>query len=504
MNNLKRHIKSLLKWMLAGVLLAPALAFAHGAVDIPIARQVYCKTLPDFWSGSPSDAGCAALDAASGQYPGQQWNEVAHLIAAPGYNDPDTVKREVPDGQLCSAADSKKAGLNLVSPDWFRTDVTPQGGMMDVRIIGTAPHVPSFANVYITKPGFNPTTTPLTWNNLVLIHTEQLTIAQTNWGSVPPAIPGASGFFQFKVPLPAGQTGLATLFVHWQRIDPAGEGFYNCIDINLVGASLPGSLFDLGQFIDAIMSTLKPGDAVHFRILDNSPAAKEVVDITLPITQTNLDPTIWGQQLASQINPAIAKVGEKQGNNVTYNAKDPSANSVFALAKGYSKAMSIIPGGGQTPVNPAAPSARITGPISLKSEEAFTFSGTGSTGSNGPLLYQWAVPGMEGSQSGSTLRGKAFKVVTATVFTARLNVRDQQNGKTSQATLDFTVSPSDGGGTYPAWVANGGYIGGSRVSNRGKNYECKPGDSVPWCNQAVNEPGTANVPAWERAWRVIP
>ena len=117
MNNLQQHTNVLIKWLLAAVLLAPLLVMAHGAVDEPVSRQVHCKALPDFWSGNPSDPGCAALAKTSGQYPGQQWNEVAHLIAAPGYNDPEIVKKAVPDGQLCSAGDKKKDGLNLVSND---------------------------------------------------------------------------------------------------------------------------------------------------------------------------------------------------------------------------------------------------------------------------------------------------------------------------------------------------------------------------------------------------
>lgn len=498
MNNLQRYTKKLIEWILAGMLMAPAFVFAHGAVDIPIAKQVYCKTLPDFWSGSPSDAGCAALDAASGQYPGQQWNEVAHLIAAPGYNDPDTVKREVPDGKLCSAADTKKDGLNLVSADWHRTDVTPANGMMDVRIIGTAPHVPSFANVYLTRPGFNPTTSPLTWNDLILVGTEQLTVAQTNWGSTPPAIAGASGYFQFKVPVPAGQSGPATLFVHWQRIDPAGEGFYNCSDINIVGATIPGSYFDLGQFIDAIMNTLKPGDSVHFRILDNSPAAKEVVDIKLPITAANLDKKIWGQQLANQISPAIAKVGEKQANNVVFNTTDPSANSVFALAKGYSKAMAIIPGG-VSPINPTAPQARITGPTQLTAGKTYTFDGRSSVGSNGPLAYQWSPGGLNTqSLNQSTLTGVAPNVGQPTELTARLLVRDLENGKTHQAEFKYTVS-SSGGGQQPdgPYVPSGSHEAGKIYSHNGDNYKCL---QKPWCDGSPTyyEPGKGL--AWEQAW----
>jgi chitin-binding protein len=498
MSNLQR----LTKWLLAAVLLAPTLVMAHGAVDKPIARQVYCKTLPDFWSGSPSDNGCAALSAKSGQYPGQQWNEVAHLIKAPGYNDPEIVKREVPDGQLCSAADSKKDGLNIVSDDWHRTDVTPSNGMMDVRIIGTAPHVPSFVKVFLTKPGFDPTKSPLTWNDLTLIHSEQFSVAQTNWGNDPPIISGASGYFKFPVPIPSTQTGKATLFVQWQRIDPAGEGFYNCSDINLIGAGIPEQWVNLGQFIDSIMDTLKAGDSVHFRILDNSPAAKEVVDITLPITANNLAPNIWGKQLADQLPPGIAKIGEKDGNNIVFNTTDPQANSVFVSVNGYSKAMAII-AGGETPVNPAPPVAHITGPTSLNSGQAFTFSGARSTGANGHLLFQWSIPGLEGPQNGNTASGRAYKVTQPTPLKARLNVRDQQNGKTDQAEFDFTVVPDSGGEEYPAYKEGTPYKAGDTVSNRGKNYRCKPHPFTAWCAGAAwaYAPGTGT--AWDQAWEEV-
>ncbi|SAM32734.1 lytic polysaccharide monooxygenase [Pseudomonas sp. 1 R 17] len=499
MNNLQRCITHLAKWLLAAVLLAPALVMAHGAVDKPIARQVYCKTLPDFWSGSPSDNGCAALAAKSGQYPGQQWNEVAHLIRQPGYNDPEIVKREVPDGKLCSAADSKKDGLNIVSDQWHRTDVTPTNGMMDVRIIGTAPHVPSFAKVFLTKPGFDPTRSPLTWNDLTLIHTQQFERAQTDWGNNPPIMSGASGYFKFAVPIPSGQTGNATLFVQWQRIDPAGEGFYNCSDINIVGAGIPEQWVDIGQFIDQVMETLKPGDSVHFRILDNTPAAREVVDITLPITASNLDPNIWGQQLANQINPSIAKVGEKKTGNIVFNTSDASANSVYTLAKGYSRAMAIIPGS-ETPTNPTAPVAKITGPTTMQSGRPFTFSASQSVGHNGPLLYSWTVIGMNRPYNQMTVSGVAVNVPQPTQHEVRLLVRDEQNGKTGLARQTFTVTPSSGGGDYPAYKEGTAYNAGDIVSNNGKNYKCKPHPYTAWCAGAAwaYAPGTGT--AWDQAW----
>jgi len=507
MNNLQRYTQYLIKWVLAAALLVPALGWAHGAVDTPIARQVKCQKDGGYWASqdgsSIKDKGCrgAALvfsTPAEWAYQFQQWNEVAHLIAAPGYNDPAIVEQQVPDGKLCSAGDDKKAGLNRVSADWFRTDVTPVNGMMTVRIIGTAPHVPSFAKVFLTKPGFDPTKSPLTWRDLVLIHTEQLTVAKTNWGNSPPAIPGASGYFEFLVPVPSGQSGNATLFVQWQRIDPAGEGFYNCSDINIVNAVTPGQWFDMGQFIDAIMGGLKPDDSVHFRILDNTPAAKEIVDITLPITGSNLDPKVWGQQLANQINPAIAKVGEKQNGNIVFNTADPSANSVYATVQGYAQAMAIIPGGGQNPVNPTAPIARISGPTTLQSGKPFTFSASQSVGYNGRLKYSWAFIGMTAPYDQVTLNGVTVGVPQTTVHKVRLNVLDAQNNKTAQAEQDVTITPATGGqqpdGPY---VPSGSHEAGKIYSHNGENYKCL---QKPWCDGSplYYEPGKGL--AWSQAW----
>lgn len=83
---------------------------------------------------------------------------------------------------------------------------------------------------------------------------------------------------------------------------------------------------------------------------------------------------------------------------------------------------------------------------------------------------------MTGAQNGSIISGKAFTVTQATPFKARLLVRDQQNGKTSPAVLDFTVTPPSDGGEYPAYVPNKQppYQAGEIVSNKGANYACKP------------------------------
>lgn len=513
MNNLQRYTKFLIKWVFAAVFLMPAVGWTHGAVDTPIARQVKCQKDGGYWASqdgsSIKDKGCRGAaqvfpTPAEWAYQFQQWNEVAHLIAAPGYNDPNIVEQEVPDHKLCSAGDDKKDGLNRVSADWFRTDVTPVNGMMKVRIIGTAPHVPSFAKVFLTKPGFDPSKSPLTWKDLVLIHTEQLTVAKTNWGDAPPAISGASGYFEFLVPVPTGQNGNATLFVQWQRIDPAGEGFYNCSDINIVNAGTPGQWFDIGQFIDAIMGALKVDDSVHFRILDNTPAAKEIVDITLPITASNLNPKIWGQQLANQINPAIAKVGEKQGSNIVFNTVDPSANSVFSVVQGYAQAMAIIPGGGPINPDPRSPVASIKALDPVKSGDPITVDGTGSVFYNqGKKIYQWSSTHGVAMGTTSVVNTTAPAVTTPTDVLLYLTVYDGVNNtKSDEVKITLRVNPHNSG-LEPPYVPGKAYNAGDKVSNHGQNYECMQGQSSGWCKLGVYEPGHANG-NWTNAWKKIP
>ncbi len=237
--------------------------------------------------------------------------------------------------------------------------------------------------------------------------------------------------------------------------------------------------------------------------MDNTPAAKEIVDITLPITASNLDPNIWGKQLADSIDPTIAKVGEKDGSTVVFNRTDYSANSVFALARGYSKAMAIIPGGGQTPVNPTAPIAHISGPTTVQSGQPFTLSARQSVGYNDLLSYAWAVIGANNPLNQVTVNGVAVAVTQPTVYVARLNVRDMQNGKNSQAELNFTVTPASDGGEYPAYKEGTAYKAGDIVTNVGKNYKCKPHPYTAWCAGAgwAYAPGSGT--AWEQAWEEV-
>lgn len=506
MKKLQRYKKDLAKWILAVLCLAPALGWAHGALDYPVSRAVNCQVTGGFWQSEDGssivDRGCREASsifntAAERAYPFQQWNEVAHI---PMIHHPTLaqIMGIIKDGQICAANDPKKASLDRPTPYWTKTPVTP-GQSLTLRQIGTAPHVPSTYYVFITKPGFNSATTPLTWNDLVPLGApENLTVAQTNW-QTPPKVPGATGYFEIVRPIPSGLTGSGLIVGIWVRDDPAGEFFISCSDVSFQGGSVPGQFYNIGAFIDADMSTLKAGDSVHFRIFDSKGANKELVDINHKITPTNLAPGQWGGEIARLVSPSVAKIGERangENGDILFNQANPLLNSTFVTQPDYTQAMSIIPGGGTTPVNPGAPQARITGPDTLTSGQAFTFSGTSSSSNNGPLLYFWAVPGATSSPDASTISGKAPTVTQPTTYTARLNVRDPDNGKTSQATKDYSVTPGSGG-QYDPYVQRGEHKQGTIYTHNGELYKCV---IAPWCDgdPMYYEPGKGL--AWQQAW----
>ncbi|MCF5720528.1 lytic polysaccharide monooxygenase [Pseudomonas syringae] len=502
-----KFTQGLIKWTLAAVCLAPTLGWAHGALDTPPSRAVNCQVTGGFWQSQDGsaivDKGCreASLAAfgtpAQWAFPFQQWHEVAHI---PHINNPTLAQIQgiIKDGQICRANDPNKASLDHPTPNWTKTSVTP-GQSLTMRLIGTAPHVPSKFYPFITRPGFNTATDVLKWSDLIpLGQPENFTVANKNW-QTPPAIAGASGYFLITRPIPSNASGNGLIVGIWVRNDPAGEFFISCSDAKFEGGAVPDPLTNIGQFIESDMQALEIGDSVHFRVFGIDGARTELIDILQKISKDNFAPGQWGKQIADKVDPSVVRVGELQNQTVTFNAENPLVNSTYATQPGYTQAMSIIPGGGTTPVNPAPPVARISGSATLKSGEAFTFTSAQSTGHNGPLLRRWNVPGMTGAQDAVTVSGKADVVTTPTALKAQLSVSDPDNGKTAQAEFDFTVMP-DSGGTHPDYKEGTAYKDGDIVTHNGKNYKCKPHPYTAWCAGAgwAYAPGSGT--AWQQAW----
>ena len=502
---MNKYTKILIGWTLAATFLAPALSWAHGAVDIPVSRAVKCQATGGFWQSQDGSAivnrGCRDASLATSNtpaewaYPAQQWNEVAHI---PFINNPtlDQIKAIIKDEQICAAGDPKKAALDHPTPNWSKTNVTP-GQPLTIRLIGTAPHVPSTAYAFVTNPGFNTATDKLKWSDLTpLGQPENLTVANTNW-QTPPVLSGASGFFLITRPIPGNASGNGLIVVIWVRNDPAGEFFISCSDVKFQGGGVTEPLTNIGPFINADMSGVEDGDSIHFRIFGTDPAKTELVDIRQPITRSNLAPAQWGKQIADKVISSFAQIGELNNQKVTFNDVDPLVNTTNVTDPGYTQAMAIIRGGG------SKPEAEINGPDKITSGQTYTYTAK-LNNAQGTAQATWAPNGLiTPTTYGLTITGQAVTVASPTKFNIDVNIRDGATGGTYQASKEIEVLPAGDGGTDPAYVEGTKYAAGARVTNVGKTFECLPWPYTDWCAGARNVYGPGEGRAWEQAWKEV-
>lgn len=201
----------------------------HGWTAQPLARQTYCYDQQDFWNGEQGikNPACKAAYIKSKEvspdnpaYPFQQRNEFSALVK--DYENLDAVKAVIKDGTLCAAGDPRKAGMDVVSKDWHREPLAKQeDGTFAVQFKATATHDPSFWQIFVSKPGYDAAKTALAWGDLEKI------------GEFRDIKPDPQGVYHLKVSYPKDRHGPAVIYTRWQRIDPAGEGFYNCSDVTL-------------------------------------------------------------------------------------------------------------------------------------------------------------------------------------------------------------------------------------------------------------------------------
>lgn len=521
MNNLKRYMNFLFKWVLAAALIIPATGWGHGMLDFPEARQGICARVGGVWGpedGSGiSDPGCkkaALIWTAPGDraYPLSHWHEFAANVA--GHRDLENVKRAIPDGTLCSGNDSRKKGFDLAMPEWQKTKVDVVNGKMTVRLSGTQPHVPGYIRVFLTRPGYH-ATAPLKWADLVLLHTEELSSYRTDWNNSvapkPSYVPAVIGFFQFDVNVPNGQSGDAILYLIWQREDQGNEGFYNCADITLGGGSIPAPWTAKGQFIAPDIAP-KVGETVRVRVFGDGKVGKdgkgfsEIVDESIAVSANNQLPAQWGAEMVQALakHASIIKVGVLSGSDVVFNPNNMSQNQFYVANKDHTVQMSVISDENPGPVNPNPPRADIQGPTTVRAGQTFTLDGSHSVTYNPskPLAFQWVSSFSEEKGSSPTHSFTAPAVGSEPKqYWVELHVADAVNDTVGKARHNITVTPS-GGGDLPQYVPGTAYKAGDQVSNNGSNYECLPWPVTGWCALPAYEPGNANG-NWVNAWKKL-
>lgn len=315
-------------------LVQPNTADAHGWVNFPSARQNTCFLDGGFWANNIPNKACQAAFDKSGAYPFVQRNEVASLNA--DYRNIETIKAAIPNGTLCSAGQAAKSGLDIPSPYWQKTTLTlDSNNQFELVFTATAPHNPSFWEFYLTRDGHD-FSKPLNWDDLELIDTAGNTAV------------GSDKNYRIKVTIPEGRKGDAILYTRWQRVDPAGEGFYNCSDIVIKNESNIepdpiDKLNNLGAFYSTNFPEVNVKDAVRFRTFDEN--GHEQSDVSLTISDANQ--ANWQTVLAAKFNAQqtgnwFVGIWHEEMNHYMFDSNDLYANRVWSNNSNASYQLSLV------------------------------------------------------------------------------------------------------------------------------------------------------------------
>ncbi|ESP93471.1 lytic polysaccharide monooxygenase [Pseudoalteromonas luteoviolacea] len=448
---------------------------AHGFMDHPKARQSICEAQGGYWwpddgSNIPNLA-CRAAFLESGYVQFVQEHEFASLIA--DYNNQAAVEAAVPNGTLCAAGSNEKRGMNLPHADWQTTDIKPNAnGDVAVRFRATTPHNPSFWKFYLTKPTYNPTTDLLNWADLDLI-TE---VGNINFVTDP----DGKKFYEMTVNIPQDRSGRAVLYTRWQRNDVAGEGFYNCSDINIVSDTQPVNWYSAGYFIKQGQDA-NAGDTVWARVFDAN--GQEIVKQSLKITTTNA--LNWQTELATTLNTNYAtdvQVGVKDtAGNINFDQNNLLSNEVYVADAAHTYNLTIQVKQPNTPPTVHKPDPIVMNELTETQLHVHAFDEHTMD-----LTYTWDVPnGLTYTGTGATITLKASDVAADTNYTINITVSDGELSSTTSA--DITVK--DVVSALKPWSKSKTYVAGDKVSHKGVDYEAK------WWNRG-EEPGTTQV--WKK------
>ncbi|MGE8674208.1 MAG: PKD domain-containing protein, partial [Achromobacter kerstersii] len=177
-------------------------------------------------------------------------------------------------------------------------------------------------------------------------------------------------------------------------------------------------------------------------------------------------------------------------------------------------------------INP--PKAELTGPATAKAGERVSLSAKGSNNGGGKLTYQWTAPaGITASalnQADLSFTAPAQAQDKSYSFTVKVTNEKGSSSKShsvlvkkQEQTGGGTGGGTDGGntgggtdggntggaGTYPAYKEGTTYAAGDKVSNGGKNYQCKIWPYTAWCSTSPFHYAPGKGLNWDQAWDLI-
>ncbi|NQZ07856.1 MAG: lytic polysaccharide monooxygenase [Algicola sp.] len=450
----------------------PAQVYAHGYPVSPKARQAICDEQGGFWwpadgSNIPNLA-CRAAFLATGHYQFTQKPEFAALVA--DYHNQAAVEAKLTDGTLCAGADKAKAGMNLPSVHWQRTEVSPNAnGDIKVKYRANTPHSPSFWRFYLTKPGFDTATETLGWDDLELVQSHQNI----------DFIKDADGirFYEMYVAIPSDRSGDAILFSRWQRNDPGGEGFYNCSDITIKQSGTGNGDWLAAGFFVKQGQTAQVGDVARARLFGET--GQEIINQTFKVTEANVGN--WQQKLAEILvldHVQDIQIGVKNAQNeIVFDTNNIAVNQVWVHNADHTFNLTVV----SQPAN-TAPHINEIDNLSMTEQAIQNIHVHAFDDENDALTWQWTVPSdFTLGGGGANISLVAPQVTEDTQYTLSVKVSDGQ--LSSEKSFVVTVTNL----AAAAWKNDATYVGGDKVTHQGNTFEAKwwtrgetPGNTLVW------------------------
>ncbi|HFV9244173.1 lytic polysaccharide monooxygenase [Enterobacter bugandensis] len=455
--------KSILAIVIGSIAMStlPGPAFGHGYMISPEARQSKCYSLGSHWNPSAmKDAACkAALDnSPSKQAAFDNRNGYTGFALPP--HGLEEAKKAVPDGMLCTGNNPGFAGFTQPRSDWSATTLQPDmHGNVGMTYYYTAKHTPSFIEFYINKKNVDPTKKKLGWGDVELLKTFNIASGDN------------SDRHTVNVTIPEDRTGKAIIFTRWQRIDPVGEGFYNCSDVIIKardGSEIPdgggeeeeggeSGWINKGNFITNAHHPAV-GEKVRFRLMGGT-RGDNLIDVNLPITAENASGNKWVVELGQMLNREhsnMVQIGQKQGDDtIHFNEQLPRTNQVFVSDKDYGYAIEIV-SNAETPV--ISLDRYTLEPVKTKNT-AYAYKVVGSSDKTG-ITWQWKnvagdsrITAVTPNQASTDIRIPGG-MAAGTQATFELSGTNQK-GKTGKATLQVKVVEPHVTANGPTNIATG-------------------------------------------------
>ncbi|AZQ09375.1 glycoside hydrolase family 19 protein [Shewanella khirikhana] len=161
--------------------------------------------------------------------------------------------------------------------------------------------------------------------------------------------------------------------------------------------------------------------------------------------------------------------------------------------------------GGGEPAN-QPPLAKISGPSEADSGASVQLSAKQSSDPEGKALsFAWSLPAgvTADSVDGALITLSLPEVSADTSLNIGVTVADPEGASHSVSHGLLLKAGTGETPAYPGYQPGANYQAGSRVSNQGKNYECKPYPYSGWCSGSAwaYEPGVGAY--WSDAWQAL-